>query len=67
MLNIMQYVLIVYFNSIKVRLKLVNRNIERLRIPEFQFHKGTIKTWVQRKHHTGVHKFQFHKGTIKTR
>ena len=36
--------LILYFNSIKVRLKLIdgtNLNITR---PRFQFHKGTIKT-----------------------
>ena len=53
------------FNSIKVRLKL-NRNIERLRVTEFQFHKGTIKTWTQPYRRCAVSSFQFHKGTIKT-
>ena len=55
-----------HFNSIKVRLELVQRGFdehERL----FQFHKGTIRT--RNLEATRPHKdeFQFHKGTIRTR
>ena len=32
----------------------------------FQFHKGTIKTFVEWWKHAIKHIFQFHKGTIKT-
>ena len=53
------------FNSIKVRLKhpvqqnAVNAN-------EFQFHKGTIKTFGADTQSVLNNTFQFHKGTIKT-
>ena len=33
---------------------------------KFQFHKGTIKTSVQRRSRGAAPTFQFHKGTIKT-
>ena len=35
--------------------------------PEFQFHKGTIKTCRPMVEEGDTYKFQFHKGTIKTR
>ena len=55
-----------YFNSIKVRLK---QNIlkEGQIVHLFQFHKGTIKTFEQVVNNmTEGQSFQFHKGTIKT-
>ena len=33
----------------------------------FQFHKGTIKTFIFHEESSGSVEFQFHKGTIKTR
>ena len=53
-----------YFNSIKVRLKLKNPVIN-LYFDTFQFHKGTIKT-IYALGLIGSYLFQFHKGTIKT-
>ena len=57
--------LMLYFNSIKVRLK---QNIlkEGLIVHLFQFHKGTIKTLLSRYCLHKLRVFQFHKGTIKT-
>ena len=56
-----------HFNSIKVRLK-PRRRIVVVRIaPEFQFHKGTIKTSEHLQGYVRHFLFQFHKGTIKTR
>ena len=53
------------FNSIKVRLKQIVV-VFCASLALFQFHKGTIKTWVKR-HSLMVNVvFQFHKGTIKT-
>ena len=37
-----------------------------MQISEFQFHKGTIKTFSGFKVKRNIVKFQFHKGTIKT-
>ena len=34
--------------------------------PEFQFHKGAIRTRIQAGQRAGVHQFQFHKGAIRT-
>ena len=54
------------FNSIKVRLKLYGLLHAAEALVVFQFHKGTIKTYLQTvKNATGI-VFQFHKGTIKT-
>ena len=54
------------FNSIKVRLK---RNVVLVDVlgKEFQFHKGTIKTYLQEVKNGVKFTFQFHKGTIKTK
>ena len=41
----MQVKVLVYFNSIKVRLKLSSKQVQK-DLQEFQFHKGTIKTHV---------------------
>ena len=32
----------------------------------FQFHKGTIRTGLEKKYIVTIYKFQFHKGTIRT-
>ena len=53
------------FNSIKVRLRLL-RGLGYSVDPKFQFHKGTIKTSVDKVHDEFLPWFQFHKGTIKT-
>ena len=53
------------FNSIKVRLK--QDVVQRLLADsEFQFHKGTIKTFFGSLLGGIANIFQFHKGTIKT-
>ena len=58
--------LIIYFNSIKVRLKRELLPCFVQEVNPFQFHKGTIKT-KHKIYYTYVRKtFQFHKGTIKT-
>ena len=56
---------ITYFNSIKVRLKRYMKQ-NSINTHEFQFHKGTIKTFVPLHPQISEYKFQFHKGTIKT-
>ena len=57
-------IIFLYFNSIKVQLKLQNWYCARP--PNlFQFHKGTIKTKLAILFET-CKLFQFHKGTIKT-
>ena len=53
------------FNSIKVQLKRLARNVVAI-APTFQFHKGTIKTKLGAYGGKGLGLFQFHKGTIKT-
>ena len=55
-----------YFNSIKVRLKLMDYREYVQALFEFQFHKGTIKTHARSLPARWMHTFQFHKGTIKT-
>ena len=55
-----------YFNSIKVRLKQANKRKRFLKMSTFQFHKGTIKTGMIVMLPLVNLKFQFHKGTIKT-
>ena len=55
----------IYFNSIKVRLKLILIIFLQL-VLKFQFHKGTIKTRERNNSAVVRHPFQFHKGTIKT-
>ena len=54
------------FNSIKVQLKRSVLHPRGVVFLQFQFHKGTIKTykWTKKAHRRA--KFQFHKGTIKT-
>ena len=55
------------FNSIKVRLELLNWLHLQILI-QFQFHKGTIRTGVlPNVTNEGVTLFQFHKGTIRTK
>ena len=54
-----------YFNSIKVRLELVNKITNR-KFRLFQFHKGTIRTGSPVVTRAGAPEFQFHKGTIRT-
>ena len=53
-----------YFNSIKVRLEHTASGLQ-VKIPAFQFHKGTIRTNATDVN-TFAEKFQFHKGTIRT-
>ena len=53
------------FNSIKVQLKLPEAS-PLILAPIFQFHKGTIKTYLEVMQDEAFDKFQFHKGTIKT-
>ena len=53
------------FNSIKVRLKPGYTGTVSS-IKSFQFHKGTIKTYLGLGKISKSQKFQFHKGTIKT-
>ena len=58
-------VLLIYFNSIKVQLK-QQPKMHKYYVPQFQFHKGTIKTILPPLRSNVVLIFQFHKGTIKT-
>ena len=53
------------FNSIKVRLEQTTV-LTPVVISSFQFHKGTIRTAVNRLMYDNVFRFQFHKGTIRT-
>ena len=53
------------FNSIKVRLKRPPGRAVRT-LCAFQFHKGTIKTYISLSRVVNLSGFQFHKGTIKT-
>ena len=55
------------FNSIKVRLKPPYPPCFLWACCQFQFHKGTIKTFVCFATDVIAPQFQFHKGTIKTR
>ena len=57
---------VMYFNSIKVRLKQLCKLAEWCLLQPFQFHKGTIKTWKKVSVPGTGTVFQFHKGTIKT-
>ena len=57
---------ICHFNSIKVRLKLGLLDMILLNFHLFQFHKGTIKTFIFLSSVPWDSPFQFHKGTIKT-
>ena len=57
---------LVYFNSIKVRLKLYLSKNLIYKTNSFQFHKGTIKTDLSFTSKFTASVFQFHKGTIKT-
>ena len=54
-----------YFNSIKVRLELINSLMLQL-FPKFQFHKGAIRTLRLRCCGQSRTPFQFHKGAIRT-
>ena len=57
--------LILNFNSIKVRLELVIVHL-MVKVSLFQFHKGTIRTSKPASEPALRTKFQFHKGTIRT-
>ena len=54
-----------YFNSIKVRLRRI-RAVSVGFLPLFQFHKGSIKTFLKMRIVRKIQTFQFHKGSIKT-
>ena len=54
-----------HFNSIKVRLEPSVAAIAAIN-PEFQFHKGAIRTSRKTKTSLWVSEFQFHKGAIRT-
>ena len=54
-----------YFNSIKVQLELFGV-LEYVETPQFQFHKGTIRTSGSQASYYSQMAFQFHKGTIRT-
>ena len=57
--------IILYFNSIKVQLEQeVEDKDERDKL--FQFHKGTIRTFLHSHYKPQRQTFQFHKGTIRT-
>ena len=55
----------IYFNSIKVRLRLLI-NDAGTGLALFQFHKGSIKTEMMTASDVPNPLFQFHKGSIKT-
>ena len=55
------------FNSIKVRLERILDMTVKSTLPEFQFHKGTIRTLSCYHLDRITSRFQFHKGTIRTR
>ena len=57
-------ILITNFNSIKVRLEQA-AGLNPYLMMKFQFHKGTIRTWIRRERKIG-RQFQIHKGTIRT-
>ena len=54
-----------HFNSIKVQLELGIGGLTQWVFNEFQFHKGTIRTYYNIYQFRHI-KFQFHKGTIRT-
>ena len=54
------------FNSIKVRLEQHILHAWEI-APEFQFHKGAIRTGIQSVEHLCESSFQFHKGAIRTK
>ena len=54
------------FNSIKVQLELLRMLLGFLRRLLFQFHKGTIRTYLSAGASLFSQLFQFHKGTIRT-
>ena len=56
----------IYFNSIKVRLKLLAVKHMTFRMINFNSIKVRLKRY-QASHHDDGNQFQFHKGTIKTR
>ena len=55
-----------YFNSIKVRLELRVLSRQFNQFVVFQFHKGTIRTADASCFNLDDKLFQFHKGTIRT-
>mgnify|MGYP004465705391 FL=1 len=57
--------MLIYFNSIKVRLELETMLEEEL-IKIFQFHKGAIRTLKTERMICVLIIFQFHKGAIRT-
>ena len=52
------------FNSIKVRLELTEKEFDDLVIMRFQFHKGAIGVFIAGRRSLGDNLFQFHKGAI---
>ena len=58
--------MVVYFNSIKVRLELPGGSVDTSSGQVFQFHKGTIRTALPVQAPGVLAEFQFHKGTIRT-
>ena len=56
----------VNFNSIKVRLELVQRYVRTSAKDKFQFHKGAIRTDAAVPQGCELCQFQFHKGAIRT-
>ena len=59
--------LLLHFNSIKVRLELTLTILPNVSGVEFQFHKGAIRTQNIIKMGYDNQLFQFHKGAIRTK
>ena len=59
-------VLILHFNSIKVRLELLDNFKNSVFDNKFQFHKGAIRTISSAALNYANESFQFHKGAIRT-
>ena len=59
--------ILLYFNSIKVRLERYEDAGINPYFALFQFHKGTIRTTYDDDHLPLFSLFQFHKGTIRTK
>ena len=63
---IISALLMICFNSIKVRLILVTVDTTSINHSAFQFHKGSINTSVIKRITEKIQWFQFHKGSINT-
>ena len=66
MMDFIYAMLLLHFNSIKVRLEQVYQGSGWMLLHPFQFHKGAIRTYFATRLEVIRRLFQFHKGAIRT-